>query len=238
MDFIRTKYKNEPIIDYCSKRDINFKSFIISIRDIESNEKSKSLSSDEKIEMALREFYSSNKPRLHANMTLEMYCATHEYPYDLALSNIVYLKTRYPGLTQEELVKLTVYYYINPTYSLTYSGMPLITYCEKNNLPYSQIRKYVLKRFNENPDDFVENIVDEAIKKSNPVRSKFLYKGVPLSFFCYIEGYNFKRLHYQLIKRQKSDVDKGDISESVIDDLLQKEDTKKLNMVLKNKEGK
>ena len=58
--------------------------------------------------MALREFYSSNRPRLHANMTLEMYCATHEYPYDLALSNIVNLKTRYPGLTQEELVKLKI----------------------------------------------------------------------------------------------------------------------------------
>lgn len=176
-------YKGVTLTSYCKSNNLPISPIYSFIRRAKDNPKYNSMSDEEIVELAIENSLDDSLYN-YRGISLKTYCEEHDYPFNIAMIQLKYLKNRYPTLNNKEITNLVVEYYIIPSLALSYKGVSLFEFCKDNNYSYSSLKEFIYDAAETNPFSKLEDIVKLYIEQEHKGRFKYYYKGVPLIEYC------------------------------------------------------
>ena len=184
-----TKYMWEDMSlrQYCIKNEINYGTITSRIEKLKKE--NPSLSNEELVLAALKEFQNKNYRFFYEGIPLKDYCEKHpEINYHTIRSFINVELARNPDLSIEDAIELYILKEHKGRYRYYYCGMPLIRYCncEENNIKYENIIAYIQRHKKEDiandlsDDEYIEIIMEQY----EPFELTYSYKEVSLRQYC------------------------------------------------------
>ena len=182
---IKYTYKGISLRQYCIENDINFST--IKSRIVNLKKQNENLSNDELVVLAMEEFDNKNYKFFYHGIPLKEYCNEHpEINYKTIISFVNCEIEKNKNLSIEEAIERYISKEHKGKYKYYYCGIPLIKYCEENDLSYKNIIN-CMNRYRSNnefqnltDDEFVEQIMDIY----QPFKPKYMYKGITLKQYC------------------------------------------------------
>ena len=212
---IKYMYKGISLRQYCIENDINIGT--INSRIVSLKKQNPDLSNDELVIAAMEEFDNKNFRFFYQGVPLVDYCKAHpEINYNTIRTFINRELDNNPNLSIEETIEKYISKEHKGIYKYYYCGIPLVQYCEDNDLNYKNIITYISRYKNksefqcENDDEFVEMIMDTY----QPFEPKYMYKGITLRKYC--EQNNLS--YYSIVSFVKRRLSKNKLLN--IDDLI------------------
>lgn len=178
---IKWMYKGVSLRQYCIKNDIAYET--INSRIISLKKQKPELSNNELVIAAMEEFDNKNFRFFYQGMPLKDYCKEHtEINYNTIRNFINCEINKNPNLSVQEAIEQYISKEHKGRYKYYYCGIPLVQYCEENNLSYKNIIAYrsSSKFQNLSDDEFIEQIMDIY----QPFKPKYMYKGITLRQYC------------------------------------------------------
>lgn len=212
---IKYMYKGVSLRQYCIENDINFGT--INSRIVSLKKQNPDLSNDELVIVAIEEFDNKNFRFFYQGVPLVNYCKEHpEINYNTIRTFINRELEKNPNPSIEETIEKYVSKEHKGIYKYYYCGIPLVQYCEDNDLSYKNIITYINRYKNksefqyESDDEFVEMIMNTY----QPFAPKYMYKGITLRQYC--EQNNLS--YYSIVSFVKRRLSKNKLLN--IDDLI------------------
>ena len=210
-------YYGVPLTTYCKDNNLNINTVYSFIRRAKANPKYDSLSENEIISIAISNS-QDNSLYDYKGIPLKVYCEEQDYPYNIAIAKLKYLKDKYPTLNNREIVSLLVEYYILPSLALSFEGLSLYEFCKKNNYSYSSLKGFIYSAAERNPLLSVEDIVKLYIEQEHKGVFKYYYKGVTLKEYCNTNNISYTAI-IALIGRKK---EQGELEGLTDDQIVEK----------------
>ena len=182
---IKYMYKGVSLRQYCIENNINIGT--INSRIVSLKKQNPDLSNDELVIAAMEEFDNKNFRFFYQGMPLKDYCKEHtEINYNTIRNFINREIEKNPNLSVQEAIEKYISKEHKGIYKYYYCGIPLVQYCEENNLSYRNIIAFISRyrsssQFqNLSDDEFIEQIMDIY----QPFEPKYMYKGITLRQYC------------------------------------------------------
>ena len=178
-------YKGMSLRQYCLNNNISYST--ISQRILKEKENNSNLSSEELVIKAIEDFHNNNYKYYYDGMPLVEYCKKHpEITYSTIKSYIKDQSIKYPNKPYEKIIKEYINKEHKGIYTYYYQGMPLVKYCEENNIEYNNIISYI--RCHKDDDEYnnlnTDEFIDAIMNNYEPFRPKYQYKGYTLREYC------------------------------------------------------
>ena len=201
MENYKYSYEGMSLSQYCTENDISINAVRSKMYRMKQKEEYKHLSDQEIIKIAIESSHSTIK-YTYKGIPLIQYCLEHNINIDTIYLRIRYLKKKDKTLTNDQLVTLSLENFKNQKFKYFYKGMPLKEYCEKNDLNYSPLIKYIRKQKRETSSKTDEELIEQYIAKKHKGIYKYYYLGTPLKEYCEKNDLNYKKI-LQYINRYK-----------------------------------
>lgn len=204
---------------YCLKNEINYETIASRIEKLKKE--NPNLSNDELVIAALEEFQNKNYRFFYEDIPLKDYCEKHpEINYGTIRSFINRELEHNPNLSIEDTIELYILKEHKGRYKYYYCGMPLIHYCEENNINYNNIMAYIRRNkkedidINLSDDEYIEIIMD----KYEPFKLTYSYKGLSLRQYCLQNSLSYYGIvtYVKRKRNKKTNLDINDLIEEAI----------------------
>ena len=192
-------YKSIPLINYCND---NGYSYTKVIRYINKHLPLNNQTMDELIEEAFESGCKANHKLRYNNMSLKQYCKFHNMCYGSLITKIHFMRKENPEEDIDKIIDSCIKSYRNKSnkYKYLYRGIPLITYCDKNKITYSNlIRKY--KLFYRPLNIPMETAFDELVRLhlfSYGDKKYYKVNGVYLEDYCKKNNYPYEEVYNKI----------------------------------------
>lgn len=182
---IKYMYKGISLRQYCIENNINCGT--INSRISSLKKQNSTLTNDELVVLAMEEFDNKNFKFFYQGIPLKDYCKEHpEINYNTIKKFVNREIETNPNLSVQEAIEKYIAKEHKGRYKYYYCGIPLVQYCQENNLSYRNIITYISRYKNSSKfqnlsdDEFIEQIMDIY----QPFEPKYMYKGIMLKQYC------------------------------------------------------
>jgi len=154
-----------PLIQYCIENDINYSTVLSNLCKVRKQEEYKDLTDDERLSIII-EKYRPGLIYTYKGMTLKKYCMENDYSYNTVYNYVRERMLEDIELTMDDAITEAIHSINRYGIIYYYNGIPLIDYCEKNDLNASYVRGTILRKQKKYKEQkTLEEIIDESIKE-------------------------------------------------------------------------
>ena len=195
-------YQGKPLIEYCEKNKLNYKTLCSRIRYLKSTNPDKDI--NEIIELAINFKIKKNYKYYYQGKPLIEYCKENKLDYEKVYVRLKYLISKNTGKNIEEIIEPTLNFNkktekiielaIKPnkkTNKYNYQGKSLDIYCKENDLNVETIKSRISRLKKEYPKKDINDIIELAINFEKKINYKYYYQGRPLIEYCKINNLNY-----------------------------------------------
>ena len=182
---IKYMYNGISLRQYCLKNNINYET--ISSRIASVKKEDPNLPNDQIVKKVLIGYKNSNLRLFYKDIPLKKYCDENKEINYNQLRYFIYDELdRNPNISVDEIVDIYLVKEHKGRYKYYYCGFPLIVYCEKNNINYDNVLRYMSRHTKEDfdrnlsTDEYVEIIMNQY----SPFELKYQFQGISLRQYC------------------------------------------------------
>jgi len=213
-------YKGMKLSHYCREHGLNHVSIVSTISFLRKRDEYKKYTNQELLEIVMNKSYKKEPitKYMYKGVPLSQYCKENNLRYTTVLARVSKLKTESEnsGLTDEEITEKAI---VMETYTkYFYKGVSLYEYCKQNGLNYHTIVKRIFraKKYSAYSNMSDEELIEMAVSKKIE-EIGYVYKGMPLSKYCFEHNINYETLKNKMAYVRKKEQYKNFSTEQIID---------------------
>lgn len=131
-----------PLIEYCNNNDIIYRSVLSALSRMRNNDKYKNLTEQERLKLIIDNY---KRPYLFfEGMSLYAYCKENNYLYNTVFNYVINMINNNPSISYEEAISSAINTIKRYGIIYYYKGIPLVEYCQLNDLRDDYIRSRIL----------------------------------------------------------------------------------------------
>ena len=193
MRFEDLKYKDKPIVDYCTECGIPEKIIKGNMSRRRTNVAYNSYSDEQLLDLVIQDYLKNNVKFMYKDIPLYSYCKKHDIDYKKvinAINRYINFNKNAQELTENEIVEMVVNQFDeDENVRLMYKGQPLYAYCSEQNINFLNIYLYI-KKNRETANVSLDELIEEAITLYGDDGVVIMIEGQKLPDYARANGYN------------------------------------------------